>query len=106
MCAIMEFDIGSFFKAVSDPSRVKIMVLLSKKDQKELTVSEICAHFKMKQPSISHHLGILRNAKIVESRKDGKEVYYKLNSCCVSECCQNFMERFSGEGKKEKEAKT
>lgn len=97
----MAFDIGSFFKAVSDSNRVKIMMLLRRENQ-ELTVSEICRHFKMKQPSISHHLGILKNAQIVESRKDGKEVYYKLNSCCVSECCMDFMNRF-GDGRKKAE---
>ena len=92
----MEFDCGTFFKAVADPSRVKMMLLIGKK---ELTVSEICKHFKMKQPSISHHLGILKNARIVESRKEGKEVFYKLNSCCVSSCCGDFMKRFSGDSK-------
>lgn len=92
----MSFDCGSFFKAVSDPNRVKIMALLHRR--KEMSVSEICRHFDMKQPSISHHLGILKSAKIVESRKEGKEVYYKLNCCCVSSCCSDFMKRFSGEG--------
>ncbi len=92
----MNFDCGSFFKAVSDPNRVKIMMLLHKR--KEMSVSEICKHFNMKQPSISHHLGILKTAKIVESRKDGKEVYYKINSCCVSSCCTDFMNKFKAEG--------
>ncbi len=92
----MDFDCASFFKAVSDPNRVKIMALLH--HRKEMSVSEICKHFDMKQPSISHHLGILKNAKIVESRKDGKEVYYKINSCCVSSCCTDFMNKFKAEG--------
>ncbi|MFH1723239.1 MAG: metalloregulator ArsR/SmtB family transcription factor [Elusimicrobiota bacterium] len=92
----MDFDCGSFFKAVSDPNRVKIMSLLRRR--KEMSVSDICKHFDMKQPSISHHLGILKNAKIVESRKEGKEVYYRLNACCVSSCCADFMKQFPGDG--------
>ncbi|MFA6028416.1 MAG: metalloregulator ArsR/SmtB family transcription factor [Elusimicrobiota bacterium] len=90
-----EFDCCSFFKAVADANRVKIMQLLARG---ELSVSEICRHFKMKQPSISHHLGVLRHAKVVECRKEGKEVFYRLNPCCVSSCCSGFMKRFVGKG--------
>lgn len=87
----MEFDCCDFFKAVADPARVKIMMLLAKR---EMFVSEICQHFKMKQPSISHHLNILKKAGIVKDRKEGKEVYYSLNTCCIDSCCGDFMERF------------
>jgi len=89
----MRFDCCSFFKAVSDPNRVKMLSLLAKGEK---TVSEICRHFVMKQPSISHHLSILKNAKAVESRKEGKEVYYRLNGCCIDSCCSDFMKRFKG----------
>jgi len=92
----MNTECCSFFKAVADPNRVKIMMLLLKR--KEMTVSEICAKFAMKQPSISHHLGILKNAKIVESRKEGKEVFYKLSSCCVADSCRDFMKTFAEAG--------
>lgn len=92
----MEFDCCKFFKAVADPSRIKIMMLLMKG---EMCVSDICKHFNMKQPSISHHLNILKNAKIVSDRKEGKEVYYSLNSCCIDSCCSEFMQRFRGRPK-------
>ena len=93
----MDFSCCDFFKAVSDPNRVKILMLLLKK--KEMTVGEICAKFDMKQPSISHHLGVLKGAKVVESRKEGKEVHYKINSCCISACCGDFMKTFAPEAK-------
>lgn len=92
----MEFDCLTFFKAVADPNRVRIMALLA---GGELSVSAICKHFKMKQPSISHHLSVLKGAKIVDARKEGKEVFYRLNECCVSSCCLDFMKRFVGGGK-------
>jgi len=88
----MTYDCCCFFKAVSDPTRIKIMKLLK---QKEMCVSDICKHFNMKQPSISHHLNILKNAKIVSSRKEGKEVYYSLNRSCISSCCSDFMGDFN-----------
>ncbi|NOZ03967.1 MAG: winged helix-turn-helix transcriptional regulator [FCB group bacterium] len=90
----MQYDINKFFKAISDPNRVKIMELL--KDG-ELNVSEICKHFDMKQPSISHHLNILKNAEIVKDRKVGKEVYYYLNKICITNCCGTFQNRFAEE---------
>ncbi|MBI5882902.1 MAG: winged helix-turn-helix transcriptional regulator [Elusimicrobia bacterium] len=88
----VEFDCCSFFKAVADANRVKIMLLLARG---EMSVSAICKHFKMKQPSISHHLGVLKSAKVVECRKEGKEVFYRLNQCCVSSRCSDFMQRFA-----------
>jgi len=87
----MDFDCCGFFKAVSDPTRVRIMKLLVRN---EMCVSDICSHFDMKQPSISHHLNILKNAKIVQSRKAGKEIYYSLDKFCISDCCSSFMSDF------------
>ncbi len=87
----MEFDCAQFFKAIADPTRVKIMQLLVKK---EMCVSDICKHFNMAQPSISHHLSILKNAKIVTDRKEGKEVYYSINCSCIDSCCTKFMRQF------------
>lgn len=84
----MNFDCCGFFKALSDPTRIQILNLLKKG---ELCVSDICVNFNMKQPSISHHLTILKNAKIVSSRKEGKEVFYSLNKICISDCCSDFV---------------
>jgi DNA-binding transcriptional ArsR family regulator len=98
----MKFDCGQFFKAVSDPTRVKIMMLLMKKER---CVSDICKHFNMTQPSISHHLNILKNARIVTDRKDGKEVYYSINCNCIDSCCSEFMGQFKEEQQKESKKK-
>ncbi len=87
----MAYDLNKFFKAISDPNRVKIMELLK---DKELNVSEICQHFDMQQPSVSHHLNVLKNAAIVASTKRGKEVYYRLDSICIVNCCNGFQEQF------------
>ena len=65
----------------------------------ELNVSEICKNFDMKQPSISHHLAVLKNAEIVTDFKKGKEVYYQLNKICITNCCCGFQEKFETGGK-------
>lgn len=87
----MAYDLNKFFKAISDQNRVKIMELLK---DKELNVSEICQHFDMQQPSVSHHLSVLRNADIVSQTKRGKEVYYRLDSICIVNCCNDFQDQF------------
>jgi len=81
-----------FFKAVGDPTRRRLMTLLRKK---EMCVTDLCAQFEMSQPTISHHLGILKNAGIVNSRKDGKVVYYRLDCCQIEDCCGGFMKKFN-----------
>lgn len=64
----MKEECTTFFKAVSDDTRVKIMDLLR---ESSMCVSEICEHFDMKQPSISHHLSILKSAGgVVHGKKN------------------------------------
>ena len=49
------------------------MVLLA---EDEINVSELCKKLRLPQPTVSHHLGILRSGDLVNSRRAGKEVYY------------------------------
>lgn len=59
-----------------------------------MCVSEICKKFEITQPSISHHLDILKKAGLVVYQKKGKEVYYQANCCvCVPTCCRDFFEK-------------
>jgi len=76
---------AAVFQALADPSRLKILELLKRNE--ELCVSEIAKHFTMRQPSISHHLVVLRHAGLVESEKRGREVFYRFNREAMVECC-------------------
>ncbi len=91
MAVTSDEKLENFFKAVGDPTRLKILSLLRKK---EMCVSDVCNHFDMAQPTISHHLSILKNVGVVKARKEGKSVYYRLNPCCIDDCCGGFMKRF------------
>ena len=62
-------------KALSDPSRVKIIKML---EQKEMCVCEIQAALGLAQPTISKHLKILEDAGLVQSTKEGMWVNYRL----------------------------
>lgn len=52
-----------------------------------MCVSAICRHFYMSQPSISHHLDILKRAGLVEGEKRGREVHYRFKDDTIIECC-------------------
>lgn len=73
------------FRALADPTRLKILELL--RGGEELCVSSIAEHFKMTQPSISHHLAVLRRAGLVVREKRGREVYYRFNREAIVDCC-------------------
>ncbi len=74
-------DVSNLFKVLGDPTRSKILYTL---EESELNVSEICECVDMNKSAVSHQLRILRDAKLVKSRKDGKEVYYSFDDEHIS----------------------
>ncbi len=70
------------FKALSDPTRRRIIELLR---NGKMSAGEISDHFQMTGASISHHLSILKNANLVTDDKQGKYIYYELNLSVVEE---------------------
>jgi ArsR family transcriptional regulator, arsenate/arsenite/antimonite-responsive transcriptional repressor len=64
------------FKALADPTRVAIINCLSAAD--EVCVCNLTATFDLSQPTVSHHLKILREAGLVESDRRGTWAYYRL----------------------------
>jgi ArsR family transcriptional regulator, arsenate/arsenite/antimonite-responsive transcriptional repressor len=69
--------VNDLFKALSDPTRREILDLLQEKD---ITAGEISQFFNISKPSISHHLTILKNAKLIEGERKGQHIYYSLNT--------------------------
>lgn len=68
------------FKALSSETGIGIVDLLAKK--REMPVGEIASHFKLSQPTVSYHLSKLTQVGILESRCQGRFVYYKLRERC------------------------
>ncbi len=66
---------ADFIKALADPTRLKIIHLLG---QGELCVCEIFTCLKKPQPTVSHHLNILKKAGCIKSRKEGVWIHYSL----------------------------
>lgn len=90
----MTIDCVEFCKALADNTRQKILVMLL---NGEMGVSDIVDAFAMSQPTISHHLSILKRFGLVASRKEGKQVFYALNRDNVVECCGQLMAKFEAE---------
>ncbi len=76
------------FKALDDPTRREILVMLKEKD---MTAGEIADKFNISKPSISHHLDILKQAKLVVAIKQGQFQLYSLNTTIMDEIIQWMM---------------
>ena len=69
-------DLAERFKALADPTRVAIVNSLAAAE--EVCVCNLTATFDLSQPTISHHLKLLREAGLVESTRRGTWAYYRL----------------------------
>ena len=90
----MTIDCVAFCKALADDTRQRILEMLL---EQEMCVGDIVEAFDMSQPTISHHLSILRQQQLVTSRKEGKQVFYAINHDNVVECCGMLMTKFDAE---------
>lgn len=69
-------QITSLLRLLSDQTRLSILMLLS---AGERNVTSLCETLKLPQPTVSHHLGLLRMHDVVRCRRNGKQVIYALN---------------------------
>lgn len=70
------YDVAELFKVFGDTTRIKILCTLF---ESEMCVCDMATVLNMSQSSISHQLRVLKNAKLVKNRKEGKVVYYSLS---------------------------
>lgn len=83
-----------FAKAIADDTRQKIMSLCC---CEWLSVNEIVEQTNVSQPTVSHHLAILREADLVQTRTEGKQTFYMLNQERMAFCCGQLMIKFAPE---------
>ena len=88
-------DAITFAKAMADETRQEIMRLLC---CQWLCVGDVVGKMgHVSQPTVSHHLAVLREAGLVYTRREGKQVYYSLNQDAVAVCCGTLMQTFAPE---------
>ncbi|HEX2995582.1 MAG TPA: metalloregulator ArsR/SmtB family transcription factor [Anaerolineales bacterium] len=90
----MKIDPVLFAKAIADETRQKIM---SECCCGWKSVNEIVEKMNVSQPTVSHHLAILREADLVNVREEGKQTFYSLNQERLVVCCGQIMIKFAPE---------
>jgi DNA-binding transcriptional ArsR family regulator len=81
------------FKALADPTRREILELLA---QSDLTAGEIAERFPVAFASVSHHLGVLRDAGLVASEREGQFIRYRLNTTVYQDAVRYLMNVVKG----------
>lgn len=69
-------DVARFLRTLSDPTRLRLLGILQDGEQ---NVTALRRKLALPQPTVSHHLALLRSAGLVANRRDGKQVFYSLN---------------------------
>ena len=92
-------DAADIFSLVSDSTRLKIFCLLC---HTEDCVINIAAAVQMSSPAVSHHLRVLKNARLISSRKAGKEVYYTVADTREAELLHAAVDKMMEKAKTEK----
>ncbi len=85
-------EISKILKAISDPKRLKIVDMLS---CGELCACRILEEFHITQPTLSHDMKVLIEAKVVTDRREGKNIFYSLNKAYLDEFHQTLGVIFS-----------
>ncbi len=75
---------AGWFKALADPTRIRILNLLAQSED-AVCVCDIVDHFPLGQPTISHHLKILRDVRFVVAERRGTYMHYRVNRACLEE---------------------
>ena len=85
--------------ALSDPTRREILKMLKKSDR---TVGEITERFDISTPAISRHLSVLKEADLVISWREGKFIYYELNTSVLEDIMLFISDLKGGNGDEQK----
>lgn len=86
------FDMVAFCKALGDETRQRILEILQ--EEGDMCVSDLVERFDVSQPTVSHHLNFLRQANLVTSRREGKQIYYSAVQDNITQCCGILFTKF------------
>jgi ArsR family transcriptional regulator len=86
-------DPVAFAKVLADPTRQQIMECCCE----WRSVNQIVDAVSVSQPTVSHHLAVLREADLVQAREQGKNTFYTLNQERVASCCGELISTFAPE---------
>ena len=88
-------DLAKSLKAIADPARLRLLSIIAASEDQEACVCDLTEPLDIGQPTVSHHLAILREAGLVHVRQEGKQTFYSLNQDHVVSCCGQLMIKFA-----------
>jgi ArsR family transcriptional regulator, arsenate/arsenite/antimonite-responsive transcriptional repressor len=80
---------GGVFDALADPTRRKILAMLSRQD---LSAGSIADAFDMTKPSVSHHLSVLKSAGLVQATRRGQSIVYSIDTTVLQDAIAGLMD--------------
>lgn len=83
------YELSDFFKVMGDGTRIKLLWAL---DESEMCVGDLAVLLNMTKSAVSHQLKVLKTAKLVKSKKNGKNVYYALDDHHVKSILEKALE--------------
>jgi DNA-binding transcriptional ArsR family regulator len=78
------------FKALGDPTRLRIIRMLASEMEKDLSVSELAGKLGITQPSASQHIRVLKSVGILEPVRNGNSVYYNVSASALKRYKENI----------------
>lgn len=82
---------NNVFKALADPTRRRVLELLRRRP---MTAGDLAEHFEFSKPTMSAHFAVLKEADLVEARRDGKTVVYALKLSVLEDALLGFAGAF------------
>ena len=89
-------DLSAHFEGLANPTRIKIIERLA--TRAEVRVSELAEFCKVSQPRMSWHLRILRRAQVIRTRREGREVFCRLDRDAIAAHLRSFARLLSAGG--------
>lgn len=86
-------DLARMFKAIGDPVRLRLLSLVASHENGEACVCDISDTFALSQPTISHHLKVLRGARLLDCEPGGTWVYYWVIPAALQQLSAVLMAR-------------
>lgn len=85
-------------RALADPTRREILNMLKRSS---MSAGDIAEKFNVSQAAVSRHLSVLKEAKLISDRRDGKYIYYELNASVLEEIMLWVSDLRGGDGNEE-----
>lgn len=83
------FQLAETFRLLGEPSRLRLMALCL---DEPVSVGELSTHSGLSQSLVSHHLGLLRAARLLKAERRGRQVFYVVDDCHVADMLRGMTE--------------